>query len=427
LRKCYEPQEIPKSILSEILLLIMIRFFRKSTTKKDEAKETKDRPKTVAVAAPPVPISPLPASPKTPRKKSKFLEDFFSLSLFGGFSQNERINFFHNLAAMLSSGISIVDALGILKDQVKDGKVKKAIQAMADDTKNGRKISEAMAKFPKYFADHLVETVNTGDVSGRLTETLDRIADDLEKDDELKKKVQGALAYPIVLMCVMVVVAGAFAFYILPTIGDMFSEINAPLPLPTKIILSISGFLQSYPFVVLGVFLGIVIFFFLMFKIKQGRYVMHYLILRLPIFGELIKQYNLIFFFRSLGSLFSSGVSLVYAVDVAKKTVTNDVYRRVLDGIYPLLLHGTPLTTAIEPFPFFFSKQTQKILWVGEKTGKVEEALSHITAYYERSVDYKTRMLTVLIEPVLMVIIGIVVGALALSIFMPLYGLIRTI
>jgi len=186
-------------------------------------------------------------------------------------------------------------------------------------------------------------------------------------------------------------------------------------------------FLKTYPFVLLGTMAGLIIFFFLMFRIKKGRYIMHYLMLRIPIFGELIKQYNLILFFRSLESLFSSGVSLVYAVDVAKKTVTNDVYKKVLESIYPVLLHGTPFTTAIEPFTFFFSRQTQKIIWVGEKTGKVEEALNRITAYYERSVDYKTRMLTVLIEPILMIIIGIVVGGLALSIFMPLYGLVRVI
>ena len=386
----------------------MPKFFHKSANKKEKAK---DKPKKISV------------SPKKPN----FLREILSFSIFGGFSQTERINFFRNLSAMLSSGISVVDSLEILIDQVKNKKVKRAIQAMADDTKNGQKLANAMAKFPKYFAEPLVETVNMGDIAGKLTETLDQIANDLEKDEELKKKVQGALAYPIIITCVMIIVAAAFGFFILPTIGEMFGEINAPLPLPTRIILATSLFLKTYPFILLGTMIGIIIFFFLMFRIKKGRYIMHYLMLRIPIFGDLIKQYNLILFFRSLESLFSSGVSLVYAVDVAKKTVTNDVYKKVLESIYPVLLHGTPFTTAIEPFTFFFSRQTQKIIWVGEKTGKVEEALNRITAYYERSVDYKTRMLTVLIEPILMIIIGIVVGGLALSIFMPLYGLVRVI
>ena len=153
----------------------------------------------------------------------------------------------------------------------------------------------------------------------------------------------------------------------------------------------------------------------------------HYLILRIPLFGPLIKEYNLILFFRSLELLFSSGISFVYAVEIAKKTTTNDVYKKTLESIRPLLLHGVPLTAAIAPFTFLFSKQTQKIIWIGEKTGKLEESLNRLTGYYERSVDYKTRMLTILIEPILMIIIGIVVGGLALSIFMPIYGLIKVI
>lgn len=350
-----------------------------------------------------------------------------NLVLAGGFSKTEHINFFRNLSAMISSGVSIVEALEILSEQVKSPKVKKVILAIGNDTKNGQKLSKAMAKFPKYFSASIIETINTGDVSGKLAEALNNIANDLEKDEELKKKVVGAIAYPAVITVVMIIVLIAFAFYILPGIGGIFTELGAEVPLPTKIILSSSDFMKAHPLGILGTVFAMIVIFYVCLKIKKTRYVIHYLILKFPLFGELIKEYNLILLFRSLQTLYDSGVSLAYATEIAKKTTTNDVYIKTLDGIQPILMHGVPFSGAISPFPFLFSKQTQKIIWVGEKTGKMNEALYRIVNYYEHSVDYRTKMLTVMIEPILMVIIGIVVGGLALSIFMPIYGMIKVI
>ena len=359
-------------------------------------------------------------------KSGSFLTKL-NLITAGGFTKGEYINFFRNLSAMIASGVSIVEALEILSEQVKSEKAKRAILTIVNETRNGQKLAKAMARFPKYFSESIVETINTGDVSGRLIEVLNNIADDLEKDDELKKKVIGALAYPAVITVVMIIVLIAFAFYILPGIDDMFKELGAPVPLPTKIILMGSDFIKKYPAALFGTILGIIILFFISLKIKKTHYIIHQIILRLPLFGELIKEYNLILLFRSLETLYASGISLAYSVEIAKKTTTNDVYKKILGGIQPILLHGVPFSGAISPFPFLFSRQTQRIIWVGEKTGKMGESLNRIVDYYEHSVDYRTRMLTVLIEPILMVIIGIVVGGLALSIFMPIYGMIKVI
>ena len=346
---------------------------------------------------------------------------------FGGFSKTEQINFFRNLSAMIASGVSIVEALEILSDQVKSGKVKKAILAMAGDTRNGQKLASAMKKFPKYFSSSTVETINMGDVAGKLSEVLDRIGDDLEKDEELRKKVMGAIAYPAVITVVMIIVLIAFAFFILPGIGNIFKELGAPVPLPTKIILGFSDFVRNYPFILGGALLAIFLLFFIGLRIKQSRYVLHNISLKLPLFGELIKGYNQIVLFRALETLYASGVSLAQSVEIAGKTVTNDVYKRALKNVQPVLFHGVPFTTAIDPYVSLFSKQTQKIIWVGEKTGRVTESLNRVVNFYERQVNYRTRMLTVMIEPILMVAIGIVVGGLALSIFMPLYGMIKII
>lgn len=351
----------------------------------------------------------------------------FQLELFGGFTKIEHINFFRNLSAMIASGISIVEALEILADQVKSAKTRKAILVMTNETRNGQKLANAMKKFPRYFTSSIVETINMGDIAGKLSETLDRIATDLEKDDELRKKVVGAIAYPVVITIVMFIVLIAFAFFILPGIGVIFKELGAPVPLPTKIILSSADFVRSYPYILFSAVFGIIIAFFVFLRIKKTRYVLHNLSLKLPLFGELIKGYNLIILFRALETLYASGVSLAYSVEIAKKTVTNDVYKKALSNVQPILFHGVPFTTAIEPYVSLFSKQTQKIIWVGEKTGRVSESLNRVVNFYERNVDYQTKMLTVMIEPILMVLIGIVVGGLAVSIFLPLYGLVQLI
>lgn len=345
----------------------------------------------------------------------------------GKFSQTEKIIFFRNLATMISSGISVVEALEIAVDQVKSRFVKRAILKMAEDTRNGMKLSKSMSRFPHYFPEYLVETIEMGDVSGKLTETLNKIADDIEKDEALKRKVMSAILYPIVVFFLMVAVVILFAFYVLPNIAQLYREIGAPLPLPTKIILDSAEFLRQNFWLVLGTILAILIFLFLMLKIKKGRYLIHYLMLRLPLIGQLIKEYNLILIFRSLQMLFSSGISLNAAVKIAKKTTTNDVFQEALASIEPKIIHGVPFSKAISPFPFLFSKQAQKIIWVGEKTGKIDESFNWLTEYFEKMTDYRVRILTVMLEPILMIFVGICVGGLALSIFMPIYGMVKVI
>ncbi len=360
------------------------------------------------------------------REGSSFLKTDL-LSFITGFSQSERIIFFRNLSIMIQSGLSIAEALGILSEQVKSSKVKKAITKIANEVRDGKKLSESMARYPKYFPEYLTETVNMGNVSGRLSEVLDRISDDLEKDYELKRKISAAIAYPVIVTVAMLAVAVGLSFFILPLIEELFVEFGAPLPFLTRIILSGGKFLRAYPFIILGVMAGIIVFFSLLLKNERGRYAVHYLFLKFPVFGDLIKEYHLVLFFRSIESVVMSGMSLAEAVKIAKKTLTNDVFKKALDNIYPNLIHGTPLSETLAPFSSLFPVQTQRIVAVGERTGASEEIFKRITGHYERSVDYKTRMMTVLIEPMLIAMLGVVIAGLALSIFLPIYQVANVI
>ena len=349
------------------------------------------------------------------------------LPFFSGFSLSEKIYFFRNLAMMIDSGISIVEALEIISEQVKTKKAKKAILKIAEDVRNGCKLSEAMKKFPKYFPGYIVENVNMGILAGRLNQTLDRISTDLEKDDELRKKVIGALAYPTIILFVMIVVLIIFMFYVLPGIVEIFLDIDTPIPLPTRILLYIKTFIETSPFIIPGILLGFFLLITTGLKFKKTRYLLHYMMLKTPIFGELIKDYNLVLFFRSLEALSKSGVPIIETVNIATTTTNNEAYKKSLDRVKPLLLQGVSLSDALSPFPFLFSKQTRKIIMVGERSGKMDESFDRIAQYYLRAVDYRTRMLTVLIEPILMLTLGVFIGLLALSLFLPIYGMVNTI
>lgn len=360
------------------------------------------------------------------RESSAFLKKDVPF-LPSGFSSVERVNFFRNFATMGSVGLSMVEILETLSQQVKSNQVKKAIWKMAKDVQNGQKLSETMSKFPKYFPQYIVETVNTGHIAGRLNETFERIATDLEKDYEIAKKIQASLAYPIIVVLTMAIVLFALVLYVLPEIASLYQDLNKPLPQPTKGLVAVGSFASHYPFYIVGAIIIIIFLFFLLSKIKRVRYLIHALQIKIPIFGELIKEYNLVSFFRSLESLFASGISLVQAVEVAKKTTKNEVYKKTLDGLSPILLRGVSFSDAITPFPGLFSIQTRKILRVGEQTGKLGEILVRITKYFERSIDYKTRVMASLIEPIIMVVVGVVVGGIALSIFLPIYQLINIV
>ncbi len=355
----------------------------------------------------------------TYRKAPEILSKNINLSF--GFSKFERILFFRNLSAMLSSGLSVTGALDVLHDQVRGASIKRAVLAISKDVENGSPLSQAMVKFPKYFPSYVVDTIALGEITGTLVDTLDRISVDLEKDYELSRKVTQALAYPIIIIVVMLALCAVLMFFVLPKIAQIFHDLNAPLPIFTRILLGIAYILSTYPIISAASVVGTIILAILIVRTKHGHYAMDYALIKMPIVGKIVREFNLVKFFRALETLVASGISWVEGVEVAKKTLNNDLYRNAIETVHPMLIHGETLSQALKPYPKLFPMQTQRILAVGEQTGRFESTLKNITTYFERSLNHQTQILTSLIEPFLMIIIGIVVGGLALSIFLPIY------
>jgi type IV pilus assembly protein PilC len=334
----------------------------------------------------------------------------------------EQINFFRHISSMMGGGVSLPDALSVLRSQTRNRYLKRALPVMITDIKNGQKLSAAMAKFPKFFPSYIVETVVVGETTGDLSLMLERVADGLERNYELSNRVVAAVAYPIIVFVVMLAVLLALLLIVLPHIEQLYKELQAPLPTVTKVVLFISVVLRHYPYAAIGVPVVIIALWYAALRNRRGRYFLHSLTLKLPLFGSLVKEFNLARFFASMHMLTKSGISLLQSVEVAKKTVGNDVFRRALDAAQPVLVHGIPLSTALESYQKLFPPQIIRVLEVGEKTGNLERSFNNIKAFNERAVNHKTQILTTLIEPIMMLIIGVLVGGLAFSVFLPIYN-----
>jgi type IV pilus assembly protein PilC len=309
----------------------------------------------------------------------------------------------------------------VLEDQARTKKGKNIIRSIFKDIENGHKLSEGMEKFPKCFPPYLVEIIKVGEVSGELSDTLDNISINLERDYEISKKVVGAMMYPLIVISLMFIVMGVLIIYVLPQIAGLYNELGSTLPLPTRVLLESSNYLKTHPFQISGIVLLISAIIVALLRTKRGHYIFHYIMLRLPFFGELIKEFNLVRFFRGLEALFKSGVSIVNSIKIAKKTLKNDVYLRSIEGMEPILVHGVPLTDVLKPLPFLFPLQIQHMVEVGEQAGKFDVTFKHVVMYYERSINHKINTMNSFLEPALIVIVGFMVGALALSIFLPIY------
>jgi len=338
------------------------------------------------------------------------------------FTSVERITFFRNVAAMLSSGIPITRALRIQAEQLKGKPVQQAIERMVRELENGKRLSTAMEFYPKYFSPYLVETVRVGEVSGKLNDTMRRMADDLERSYTLRREIQSKMAYPVVVLIVLIATATVLTGYVLPKLATLFDELGVTPPLPTRIVLGVGTFVAHYPWAIVAGALALVLGVVLAWRSRRGKYVIDTFFLRMPLFGQLVREANIAFFSRALTSMYASGISIVRSVEISRKTLRNSVYTRALENMHPLLLHGTPLSETLRPYPFLFPSQAQHMIEVGEQSGKLGESLQHVTDFYERSVYHRTQTLTSLIEPILMVIVGIAVGGLALAVFLPIYN-----
>ena len=355
-------------------------------------------------------------------KKEKKYQISFLSSIFDRVNFSDIVNFTRQVAMMLNAGLTLIEALDILKKQTTKQSFKKIINDITEEIKAGSSFSTALRKYTSYFSHLYIALVRAGEASGKLTEILLKLADNLEKEREFKEKVKGALIYPAIIIIAMIIVIFIMITFVLPKLLNLYKDFNMNLPFTTTLLIFISSFMTKFwPLVAVGVFL-IVIVFRNYLKTKEGKFIYDSTLLKIPVLKEIIKTSSLVDVTRTLSILIGSGVSILEALEIVKDTLENVVYQKAFLNIYKKVEKGVSLGTAMEEeeiFPPILVQMTQ----VGEQTGHLDETLARISRYFEMESELAVKAMTTLIEPAILVFLGVSVGFLVMSVITPIYNL----
>jgi len=348
-----------------------------------------------------------------------------SISL-GGVSLAQKALFAKHLAIMLKSGLTITQALQTTEESAQ-GKLKKVLQRVFESVQAGHALSESFAAHPKVFPGLFVQVTKAGEKSGTLVENLENVASQLQKERELQSKIKGALLYPLVILAAAFGLGIIVSFVVLPKIVPLFEGLRVELPITTRALIWFSHLVQEQGFFL---FLGIVGFaagFVWLVRQKFSRPWTNWFLLSTPVIKHITKSANLARFSRTLALLLKSGVNIDEALDITKSTVGNYYYQKALTRVSQNIVAGTKLSKNLQDFPELFPVMTIRMIGVGEESGKFEDTLFYLAEFYEAEVDNATKSLASIIEPVLLMVIGLVVGFLALSIITPIYDITSNI
>jgi type IV pilus assembly protein PilC len=360
-------------------------------------------------------------------KKGKGDKGKISLSLFGSIKLHEKLIFAKNLAGMITAGLALNRAIEILNRQSVNKKFKTVLTDLENEIAKGGTLSGGMKKHPKVFSTLFVSMVSAGEESGNLPSALVEVSGNLEKIYALNKKIKSALTYPMVILFAIFLMATLMMIFVVPTLVKTFEELGAELPGSTQLIITTSKFISGSPFLFLAIVFGVIGGFVFLLKMKRLEKYFDYFFLHLPIFGNMIKQVNAARTARTLSSLLISGVDITRSLSITREVVQNVYFKRVVDEAIVKIQKGVPLSepfrTHTELYPIMFGE----MMAVGEETGNISKMLSEIADFYEAEVDDKTKNLSTIIEPMLMVFIGGAVGFFAVSMLTPMYSILNSI
>ena len=339
----------------------------------------------------------------------------------------DKIIFARNLGNMLDAGLSLSRAISVMERQTKGVKLKNAYKGLNDSISSGKSFHEALELYPKIFPPLFVAMVKVGEEGGNLAETLRQVGNQMEKSYMLTKKIKGAMMYPSIILFVMITIAILMMIYVVPGLTNTFKELKVPLQTSTKIIIAVNDFVSHHYIITLGGFIGFVIGLLMAGKTKIGSRVFDFVSLRLPVIGAIIKEGNSAQTSRTLSSLLTSGVDLLLAVKITSDVLQNSYYKSVLLKSKETIEKGEPLSTVFVKEDKLFPLFVGEMMSVGEETGRMAPMLAGVATFYENEVEQKTKDLSTIIEPVLMVFIGASVGFFAISMIKPIYSIMNNV
>ncbi|KND46923.1 MAG: general secretion pathway protein F [Parcubacteria bacterium C7867-004] len=345
------------------------------------------------------------------------------IQLGSGIKTDERITFTKNLAAMLSAGLPLPRALSVIDRQTRNKSLRKVVTDLEENVKKGTSFHEALALHRNIFSDLFIAMTKAGEESGKLADSLQVVARQMDRSHTLEKKVKGAMIYPSIILSAVVIIGILMLMFVVPTLSSTFKELNVALPAATRAIISISDFLANnviLSLLLVAMFFGLVLLFL---KSKFGGKVLLLVSLKLPVIGELVRETMGARVARSLSSLLSSGVEMLSALQIACEVVGDNPFGKVVKEAEERVRKGESLSAAFIDHPKLFPPFVADMIAVGEETGKVSDMLGQVATYYETDVEDRTKDLSTIIEPILMLVIGGAVGVFAMAMITPIYSL----
>lgn len=360
------------------------------------------------------------------KSKEKRVDLDEALAKFGSVSEQEVATFTRVLGTMVRTGLPLTDALGSLMTESGNLKFKRAIEDINKKVQGGSSLVEAMRVYPKIFDELYLSLVEAGETAGNLDKVLERLATMKEASVSLRAKVKSALIYPAIILLVMTGVGALMMVMVIPKIAEVYSEMDAPLPLPTQILISLSDLVRNFWWLLILILPALFFGLSYLRKNRQFDYLFNNLMLKIPIFGALRRESILALFTRTLGTLLKSGVAILQSLKITAKTLGNNAYQRVILKASERVEKGTSLSMPLQTSGLFPVIVTQMV-GSGEETGTVDESLMRLADYFDEEVDRKVRNLTSVLEPVLIVIMGAAVAGLAAAVLMPMFNLVNVI
>ena len=349
-----------------------------------------------------------------------------SLSFGTGVKMREVVIFTRQFSTMIAAGLPLVQSLSILAEQTENPRFATVITAVLNDIQSGQTLADAMKRHPKIFSDLYVNMIAAGEAGGILDVILDRLAVFLEKNDALVRKIKGAMTYPAVMLFVVIGATTILLWKVVPVFAGIFTDAGMALPMPTQVVLSISEFLQSYiHLVVLGFVAGI---FALRqyYKTSGGKLAIDRLLLRMPVLGSLIRKSAVSRFTRTLGTLVSSGVSILEGLEITARTAGNRVVHDAVMNSRASIAGGATISDPLKASGVFPPMVVQMIN-VGEQTGGLDEMLSKVADFYDDEVDAAVSALTSVLEPIMIVVMGVVIGGMVVAMYLPMFDLMKAV
>ncbi|MDD2807536.1 MAG: type II secretion system F family protein [Patescibacteria group bacterium] len=350
----------------------------------------------------------------------------FDIPIFSGVSLIDKVLMVKHLATMTKSGISLVESLQIITEQATARKFKKVISEILAKVRAGQSLGQALSNFPNIFDPLFINIIKIGEDSGTLEENLEYLSSELEDRLELRRNIQAASFYPAIILSATFGLGLILAYFVLPKIKRLFLSLNFSLPLPTKILIWVADVMDNYGLIIIiTVFVAVVLFRILISQ-KFAKPAWHWLVIKSPIVGQIIINYNLVLISRTLAIVLKSGMTIDQGIKISIETTNNYVYKKLLSKVLPQINRGKSLNESLQSIRQssrrpYFPLLLIKMIGVGERSGRLDESLTYLSEYFEKEVNNASKNMSTVLEPALLLFVGAIVGFVAISVISPIY------